>query len=187
MEHRQPLIVAVIAASITVIAALIAAYLSISAAKKKDRSLARSLSTGIAGEINHLKQNINRVRPIIQAERQYDAAFDKHANPEELRRNIQIVDPPIVKENSGQLNILGKAGSILLELLSLTSEHNRLVATTDPTTPLWGLLGERQWQHIYVLTFHLSHNAFMDGVVFAISVGRNIFNLETAVAAALFA
>jgi hypothetical protein len=80
---------------------------------------------------------------VAESERLYDSAFDKHANPEELRRNIQIVDPPIIRENIGQLNILGKAGSILLQLLSVVSEHNRSVAKVDPTGPLLGLLGER--------------------------------------------
>lgn len=67
----------------------------------------------------------------------FDTAFEKYAKPdEERRRDMQIVDPPVIRENVVQLFKLGKAGATLLELRGLILQHNRLVTDVDPTGPL---------------------------------------------------
>jgi len=117
--------------------ALIPTCWAISASKKKDRSKARSIAAGIAGEIEQLKDNIKRARAIIKNGMPYDVAFKTYAKPiEERIRDLAIVDSPLIRENAAHLSVLGKAGETILELRSRILAHNRLVASIDPDGPL---------------------------------------------------
>jgi hypothetical protein len=114
----------------------------IAASARKDHLQAQCIAAGISSEIDHVKENIKRVRAVIEAERTFDGSWEKYAKEiEERRHEIQIDDPPLIKENVVQLFILGNAGATLLELRGLILQHNRLVADVDPSGPLCNLRG----------------------------------------------
>ena len=130
-------ILALVAAAIAYRGALRSAREQMAANATKDNLQAECIAAGISNEIDHLKGDIARVRAIIREQMPYDSAFEHYKKPiVERRRDLQIDDPPLIRENVLQLFLLGKTGAVLLELRSHVLQHNRLVADVDPTGPL---------------------------------------------------